>query len=155
MNSKTLAGAAAFVAVAFVNQSASAAGSHWRICNKTPEPLQVSVAYDPGNGQYVSKGYYKLAACGGCAGIGTFAVRGVWYRATTQNGTPRIEGDDLFCVHLTTRFQLGRPNAQGKCSVSTSPNSPLVVRGFRAVTLTGAAHTSNIVGGVNGRVCID
>jgi uncharacterized membrane protein len=155
MNFRALCWSALAIAFCFASQPSNAADTYWRICNKTPEELQVAVAFNPGNGQHVSKGYYNLKACGGCANIGSFGVKGVWYRATSLDGTARVEGNDLFCVHLTSRFQLGSPNDQGKCSVSTSPNSQLVARGFHLVRISGGRHTTNIVGGASGRTCID
>src|SRR5262249_10405192 len=143
------------LAACFLGQQACAEDTHWHICNETPEKLDVAVAFDPGNGQLVSKGYWNLKGCGGCANIGKFAVKGVWYRASTPEGVVRIEGNDRFCVHVTSRFQLGQPDTQGKCSVSASPNSKLVARGFRAVRLETAKFTTHIVGEVNGRKCID
>jgi uncharacterized membrane protein len=37
--------------------------ANWRICNKTAEPMWVAIAYDPGNGRHVSRGWWRLNAC--------------------------------------------------------------------------------------------
>jgi uncharacterized membrane protein len=130
--------------------------ARWQICNRTAEDLNVAIAYDPGNGRHVSKGWFVLKACGGCRDFGNFSVTGVWYRAEGANYEPRIEGNDIFCLHKTNAFSLGAPNREGRCSVSRNPNSPVVARGFRAVRLTAQNFTTNITGKApSGRVCID
>jgi uncharacterized membrane protein len=125
--------------------------ANWRICNKTAEPMWVAIAYDPGNGRHVSRGWWRLNACGGCATIGNYNVLGVWYHAHNRDRSRRVEGDDLFCTSSPMAFNLDN---QAACRVPT--NRSLAFLGFRSVVLRGSTFTSSITGrAANGSMCID
>ena len=124
--------------------------SDWRICNRTAEPMWAAIAFDSGGGKYVSQGWWKLAACGGCASVGSFNLRGVWYRAHNQNSTRLIEGNDLFC----TAQSAFRIDTQQACHMPGEHS--LSAEGFRPVTLSAKTFTSNIDGSADsGAVCFD
>ena len=121
----------------------------WKICNQTAEPMWVAIAYDPGNGRHVSEGWWKLNSCGGCASLGSYDVRNVWYYAHNKGSSSVIEGNDTFCTNPRDAFTLGN---QAACR--RRPH--LEVKGFRSVVLRGTNFTSNIRGrAANGAVCID
>jgi uncharacterized membrane protein len=123
----------------------------WEICNKTPDEMWVAIAYDRGDGVYYSEGWWKLAGCGGCKGMGNYALKQVWYRAESRGGSRVVEGDTLFCVHDTNSFKI---DSHRTCGIGK--RSQMVKRGFTAVTLTARNFTSNITGrSASGRVCID
>jgi len=125
----------------------SEAAANWQICNRTAETMWVAIAFDPGNGRHVSQGWWKLAPCGGCASVGSYSVRGVWYHAHNQGSSRVVEGNDRFCTN-SGRFRITNQVACRRAGAA--------VRGFTSVALTGSTHTSNINGrAANGRVCID
>lgn len=145
-----------FLAFPVLLVAVSVAEASWQICNRTPDEMSVAIAYDPGNGHHVSQGWYKLRACGGCKNFGDFKIKGVWYRAESKTGARVVEGDDLFCVHTSTAFKLGRPNDRGECSVKSGPGAKLLKKRFKFVRLKTKNFTSNIIGkGAKGQVCID
>ncbi len=112
--------------------------------------MWVAIAYDPGNGRHVSEGWWKLNSCGGCASLGSYDVRNVWYHAHNKGSSRVIEGNDLFCTSSPKAFRIGN---QAACH--RRPTS-LDTTGFRSVVLSGTNFTSNIRGrAANGAVCID
>lgn len=124
--------------------------ANWQICNRTAEPMWVAIAYDPGNGRHISEGWWKLNACGGCADLGSYNLRNVWYHAHNRNSSRVVAGDDLFCTNSPEAFTIDN---QAVCHLRPGEWD---TKGFRSVILRGENFTSNITGSAaNGGVCID
>jgi uncharacterized membrane protein len=112
--------------------------------------MWVAIAYDPGDGRYISEGWWKLNACGGCANLGTYSLLNVWYYAHNRGSSRVVEGDDLFCTNSPEAFRIDN---QAACRLRPDLWD---TKGFRSVVLRGANFTSNIRGSAgNGAVCID
>jgi uncharacterized membrane protein len=71
------------------------------ICNNTRRKLDVAIAYNAAGGDFVSKGWWGLNACGGCLQVltqgETTRYDEVYLRAEFE-GTEALAGRDLYCV---------------------------------------------------------
>jgi uncharacterized membrane protein len=58
-----------FALLSIAAPCALAAEGSWTVCNRSAKDVQVSIAYvNPGSrGGFISEGWWKLRACGGCA----------------------------------------------------------------------------------------
>ena len=132
--------------MASVGLSANAHAKGWNICNRTPEELNVAIAYKGTSDQWISKGWHNLRACGGCALVMNHSRTeyvGVYYHAENTAGAERIGGTGKFCVSSGAAFTYRN---SGRCKTAS----------FRQVNIDVAGDfKTNIVGRVNGRGCID
>lgn len=82
------------------SQVAYAAGN-LTICNNTLRKLDVSIAYNGAGGEFVSKGWWGLNACGGCLEVltqqATTRYDQVYLRAEFE-GTEALGGRYPYCV---------------------------------------------------------
>ena len=130
--------------------AAPAGAITWSVCNRTADPMSGVVAYGRGN-TYVSRGWWNLRACGGCARVATDAsVTGAFVRGETA-GSAFVQSTDLFCIR---RRAFTMPGANVSSALCRSRGGEFAQ--FRMVILQSANHTTNIVGrSPSGRVCID
>ena len=83
----------------FVAAPASAAS--WTICNKSPEELQVAIAYLHTSNQWLSEGWWTVRSCGGCVQVMNLSKTdrvNQFFRAVTPSGEERVGGSHRFCV---------------------------------------------------------
>jgi len=88
----------------------------WKVCNASAEDIWVAIAYPVSDArQYMSKGWWKVRACGGCQTVynGPLTVKGVFLRGEGAKGS-RWEGDNLFCT-LPSRFELPNGGVNPAC----------------------------------------
>lgn len=128
----------------------SANAAMWTICNKTPEDLSVAIAYQDHDNQWVSRGWWSVRACGGCAKVLNLSKTETvdqFYRAVSPSGAERITGRNRFCVGSSSFTARNG----GRCP------SGHTAAGFKRIEVeySDRNHTSNIVGSVGGRTCID
>lgn len=101
---------ALFALAACLLSASPAQATEWKICNASAEDADVVIVYGTLDGRnYVSKGWWKVPANGGCSVVfsGNLPVTGVYLRAEGAKGD-KWEGSDLFCT-LQAKFEL--PNA--------------------------------------------
>lgn len=144
----------AFLAASIAAAAAAPLPAHaymWKICNKTPEHLRVAIAYQDRDNQWISRGWWEVRACGGCANVLDLAktdTEAQFYRATALDGSERLSGGGRFCVNPSGSFHLAN---RGRCPGGyTAP-------GFQRVNVeySDRNFTSNILPARNGPVCID
>jgi uncharacterized membrane protein len=111
------AGPAAGILAAY---SQVAYGGSLEICNATKQKLRVAIAYnEAGTGQFVSKGWWGLNACGGCLTVlqqhDTSRYDEVYIHADADgSGEEVIGGRFRYCVSVD-RFQYSQaPNCTSK-----------------------------------------
>ncbi len=98
MSVRSTSAALAILAGAIVPAQAAT----WSICNRTPEPLQVAIAYRNQGGTWVSRGWWPLRACGGCAAVLDLSETDTveqYYRAESGRGELRLDGPTRFCMN--------------------------------------------------------
>jgi uncharacterized membrane protein len=125
----------------------------WHICNKTPENVVTSIVFDDGQG-YVSTGWYKIRACGGCATVyhGMPKLRGAFFHGESEDGVMKWGGTYSFCV-MTNRFSLG-PRWATDCGGQRGGGYRM--EDFSLQKLTGNDFTTNLTGkDRSGKMCID
>lgn len=146
----------ALLCIAVITLSMKTVFAGWSVCNKSPYPVWVAVAWDE-NGSYASRGWWHLGACGACAVVlsGRPATAGVFVYAVTDSDEPVLAGsNNLFCVR-DDAFLFRRENAV------SAPNQCSQSGGHRVdFMLSQLQHGSNvstdIVGrSLNGSTCID
>lgn len=89
-----------------------ARATSWKVCNRSSEDIEVAIVYSAGDARnYISKGWWKLRACGGCAVVynGNLPIRGTFLRGEGAKGAV-WEGDNLFCTS-ESRFEIPNANA--------------------------------------------
>jgi uncharacterized membrane protein len=124
-------------------------GGEWSVCNRTPDELEIAIGYANSTGGIVTKGWWKLRGCGGCARVlnqNETADYTTTYLHAHANGRGIIEGNENFCVQ-NNAFTLD--NAQGRnCGEKKS---------FRNENVNlNKDWTTNITGrGLSGGACID
>jgi uncharacterized membrane protein len=150
--SKFLAVVALLSGIVGLSTQASAAG--WLICNRTPEELQVAIAYHDGANGWLTEGWWSLKACGGCTRVMDQSKTdgaNVFYRAVTPRGDERIGGKTHFCVSSHAN---GAPPWTGRSPKVCGKG--YVSGGFSQHTVdTEKDFRSNITGKVAGKVCLD
>jgi uncharacterized membrane protein len=129
---------------------ADAHAKGWRICNGTPEELNVAIAYKDDQDQWITKGWHNLQACGGCALVMNHSrteYTDVFFHARNRNGVERFGGPGRFCV-MSQSFTI----RNGARCVGNSR-----IASFRKQVITNENRdfTTNLTGGANGRHCID
>lgn len=145
---RTLASAALALAAAAPLQASAYV---WTICNKSPENLRIAIAYRDLDNRWISRGWWSVRACGGCANVLNLAKTDTvdqFYRAVSDDGRERLAGDTRFCVAPSGGFQLANG---GRCP------GGYTAAGFRRVPVeySNRDFTSNINAAPGGRVCID
>jgi uncharacterized membrane protein len=138
----------AFLVFSMAAGATSAAS--WSICNRTPEHLQVAIAYKDKGGTWVSRGWWQLARCGGCANVlnlGETDEVNQFYRAESSNGEERLGGSTRFCLNHKVFLVSNR----GQCPQG------FAAAGFhkQAVEYSDRNFKSNINPAPGGPVCID
>src|SRR5437879_4942628 len=92
--------AAAVTAAVIVSGSSLPAKADFTICNKTAESVTVAVAYVNPRGGFISEGWWKVGACGGCKLVvlstETSDPHNVFYHA--HGGGNVWEGESRFCT---------------------------------------------------------
>ena len=129
------------------------ASADWRISNKTPEEVNVSIVFNDGHG-YVSTGWYRLGPCGGTATVyhGMPKLRGVFFHAESVDRMMRWGDKYAFCVS-SGKFSLGGPTAIDRAG---QISRGLRMENFHLEKLTGNDFTSNLTGKDRaGQMCID
>lgn len=137
-----------------LNVAAQASANGWIICNRTPEKLDVAIAYHDGPNGWLTEGWWQLNACGGCKTVMEHSKTdgtNVFLHATTTKGVPRIVGEGRFCVSDHAK---GAPAWTGRSGKKCGPG--YVSASFQKhVVDTDKNFTTNIRGKVGGRTCVD
>ena len=138
----------------FALASASPSFADWTICNRTPEEVYASIAFDNGGG-YVSSGWYRINGCGGCVVVyhGVPKLRGVFYYAHSRDRAQVWEGNTLFCTRPGVAFKFGSDlnSVRGACE-----RQGFRMESFGMATMRTDNYTTNLTGRhPSGRVCID
>ena len=130
--------------------SGAAKAGDWTVCNRTAEQANIVIAYIGHDGGFVSKGWWTLGACGGCAKVLLQSQSGGlddgFLHAQVPGGAGIVEGDHAFCV-TNGNFLM---NAK-------DPISCPATKLFRRQHIDLRKHwTTNITGRApSGAVCID
>jgi uncharacterized membrane protein len=85
---------AAISLAASLGLSANAHATHWTVCNKTPEDLNVAIAFIDNENHTAVEGWHGLHKCGGCAVVLNFddtQKENVWLFAKNNNDIPRFQ----------------------------------------------------------------
>lgn len=125
----------------------------WRICNRTPQVVLASIVFDAGQG-YVSTGWYKIGACGGCATVyhGMPKLRDVFFHAESLDRMMKWGDDYSFCV-ASEKFSFSGPTVL-HCARPRSAD--VRMEDFHLEKLTGNEFTTNLTGkDPSGKVCIN
>jgi uncharacterized membrane protein len=133
--------------------SATAYATHWTVCNRTPENLNVAVGFIDNNNQTATEGWHALNRCGGCAVVLNFdrtQKENVWLFAKNENNVPRFHSaHPRLCVF----DQAFRHQTLGgvPCGAGGRPE------GFDTLSFPDQSvnHTTNLEGTVAGQGCID
>jgi uncharacterized membrane protein len=92
----------AIAALALLTGFPGAAKADWTVCNRVAETMNIVIAYIGHDGGFVSKGWWTLRSCGGCAKVLLPSQAGgmndVFLHAQVPGGAGFIEGDHTFCV---------------------------------------------------------
>ena len=144
--------AAAAVLVGGVTLGPQARADSWTVCNGSPEELNAVIAYNLGDGrQYITQGWWRLGACGGCKTVlsGNIPLKGVFLRA--EGASSNVEGNNLFCVKRTP-FEM--PNANASESSCRARGGEELA--FSMQTITAARFTTTLHGAPGNKAhCID
>lgn len=95
---------------------ASAAEGSWTVCNRSGKDVQVSIAYvNPGSrGGFISEGWWKLRACGGCAMVlkrdETSDPRNVFLHVENTDGVVVTSGNSRMCTASFKHTIVGNDN---------------------------------------------
>jgi uncharacterized membrane protein len=147
---------ASTAAIAFVLISSGfadeAVAGHWQVCNRTPDRLNLAIAYSNSFGQIVTEGWWEVGACGGCAiVIGRDLAcqlpdksNAYLHADLVGNEVTVIRGTENFCVSKE-RFKINSSASPG-CTIRQS---------FRSESINlNRDWTTNITGkGRSGNVC--
>jgi uncharacterized membrane protein len=131
----------------FVSKALAASG--WTVVNRTPETVYVAIAYDRGDGTYVSQGWWKLNPCGGAKIVhgGRFPVSGAFLYAENADRSMVWTGDTLFCV-TDDKFMISRGGNCERRGYRTAA--------FRLHNITSDSFTTTLNGRASsGSVCFD
>jgi uncharacterized membrane protein len=109
----------AVAAVALLSSFPEGAKADWTVCNRRAEKAVIAIAYISHDGSYVTKGWWTLSACGGCAKVLLPSQAGgfndVFLHAQAPGGAGIIEGDASFCIRNSSFFMHARvPNCPTK-----------------------------------------
>jgi uncharacterized membrane protein len=152
MHSSSIVPSLVLAALCSAAPFAHAAQRTWTVCNRTPEPVRVAVAYGAPGGGYESRGWWDLPACGGCKVVLSrdVPVTGAFLRGESRSGAVFAD-DTLMCTSVDSPFAIGRADLERNCSGRAGE-----FKTFSMHHLSKARHTTNLTGkGPNGRVCID
>jgi uncharacterized membrane protein len=138
---------------ASVGLCGNALANQWSVCNRTPEDVNVAIAYHNAQTQTTVEGWRRLAACGGCAVMLNYDQ--------IDNDTVYLFGENNAQI---ARFSAEHPQF---CVVQQSfrnrhlpgvncPGGAKVV-GFQKVTIPdlNKTHKTDLTGSVGGKNCID
>jgi uncharacterized membrane protein len=134
----------------FLMLTSPARADSWTVCNRSPEELNAVIAYSDGR-QYISKGWWRLGACGGCKTVlsGNIPIKGVFLRAEGASST--VEGTELFCAKRTA-FEMPNANADDRACRARGGEQ----MAFSLHKLTSGRFTTTLHGAPNSRThCID
>jgi uncharacterized membrane protein len=126
------------------------ADGDWTVCNRIAEKANIVIAYIGHDGGFVSKGWWTLRACGGCAKVLLQSQSGGlddgFLHAQVPGGAGIVEGDHAFCV----------TNGNFLMNAKDPINCP-ATKSFRRHHIDLRKHwTTNITGRApSGKVCID
>jgi uncharacterized membrane protein len=87
----------------------------WKVCNSTAEVIDVAIVYSMNDaGHYISKGWWRVPACGGCKVVysGDLPIKGTFLRGESEKGAV-WEGENLFCTSQS-RFEIANANVSEK-----------------------------------------
>jgi uncharacterized membrane protein len=134
---------AAILRILLLGALAMPSPADWRISNKTPEEVNVSIVFDDGEG-YISTGSYRLAPCGGPAAVyhGMPKLRGVFFHAESVDGRMKWGDSFAFCVS-PGKFRLSGPTV---IDFTGQTSWGLRMENFHLEKLTGNNFTSNLTG---------
>lgn len=121
--------------------------AQWKVQNKTPDKIYVSIAFGQQDGTYVSQGWWEVAPCGGTVVVhgGPLAVTGAFLYARDDGGNV-WDGENLFCVADGKPFSLIR---QGDCEKRGYKTA-----GFRLENIKQTPHTTYLTGhSKSGKTC--
>jgi uncharacterized membrane protein len=126
----------------------------WQVCNRTPDRLNIAIAYSNSFGQIITEGWWEVGACGGCATVIGQDLAGqlpdksnaYLHADTAGNEVTVVRGSEEFCVSKE-RFKINSSASPG-CTIRQS---------FRSEPINlNRNWTTNITGkGQSGSVCID
>lgn len=104
-----------------LSAASQTAHAEWTICNKTPEPLTVAIAYASNRGGHiVTEGWWKIRSCGGCATVlradETADTSTTYLHAKTDRGGVYVGGDENFCTSRSKFKYKSTPGCAEKSS---------------------------------------
>jgi uncharacterized membrane protein len=114
----------------------------WQICNASADEVKVAIAYNlKDQRQYITNGWWALAAHGGCANVltGNLPIKGVFLRGEAPHAS--FEGDTLFCV--LTHGELPDANKLDEKACATRGGT---MRRFEMHTLSKEHFTTTLNG---------
>jgi uncharacterized membrane protein len=144
----THASASAVTALLISPMIALPVAADFKVCNRTADPVTVAAAWVNPRGGFISEGWWKIRACGGCETVvlssETSDPHNYFFHG--HGGGLRWEGRDRFCT-TARRFKIvGHQNCAGR---------GFNVTGFRHVTSTSGNVTQTLSGRSRSGVCID
>jgi uncharacterized membrane protein len=151
-SARNVASTAAIAFVLFSGFAGEAVAGHWQVCNRTPDRLNLAIAYSNSFGQIVTEGWWEVGACGGCAIVIGRDLAGqlpdksnaYLHADLVGNEVTVIRGTENFCVSKE-RFKINSSASPG-CTMRQS---------FRSESINlNRDWTTNITGkGQSGNVC--
>jgi uncharacterized membrane protein len=140
----------AVAAVALLSSFPEGAKADWTVCNRRAEEANIVIAYIGHDGGFVTKGWWTLRACGGCAKVLLPSQAGgfndVFLHAQAPGGAGIIEGEHSFCV----------TNGNFLMNAKDSSNCPATKLFERQQINLNKNWTTNMTGRTSsGSVCID
>ena len=133
--------------------SANAHATHWTVCNRTAEDLNVAIGFIDNESHTATEGWHAVNKCGGCAVVLNFdrtQKANVWLFAKNHSGVGRFESQHpRMCVF----DQAFRHRQVG--GVPCPAGGTLAGFDLQSIPDQSVNHTTNLTGNASGSVCID
>ena len=132
----------------------SVSGAHaakWTVCNRSPNNVDVAIAWQTSNG-FISRGWWNIRACGGCAVVFNRPLEAsiVFLRGEAAGGI-EYSGNSLLCIRRTA-FEMPRANTSRQACLRRGGQ----FASFGQHNIRTQNHTTNLQRPAGpGPVCID